>query len=153
VPQAAPSQDSDDALSELTELQTSVHREYDELRAYMQQLAGIEASPMGTGAAIPTRFSLDVKVEGSIDLIDHLLQIAREGISNIRRHAAAATAQIRISSEERSVHISIDDDGVGLHGEPMPWSIASRVRELGGRIEQSPAGEPGSHLRILVPQC
>jgi hypothetical protein len=84
--------DAADAMSELTELQDSVNREYDALRTYMRALAGIPASPMKNASSGSTRFLLDAHISGSIDLVDHVLQIAREGISNIRRHAAAASA-------------------------------------------------------------
>lgn len=141
-----------DALAELTELQGSVNREYDDLRAYMQTLAGIQASPARGTTPRATRFALRVEVEGSTELVDHVLQIAREAVSNVRRHAAAATAAIRVSTEGSQVEITIDDDGVGLASPAAPWSIASRVRELGGRVEVSADGRPGSHLQILLPQ-
>lgn len=145
--------DVNDALSELTELQTSVHREYDELRAYMNDLAGVRSSPAPLAATPATRFSLDVRVDGPIDLVDHLLQIAREGLNNVRRHAAAASAQIRISREGSGVRILLEDDGIGLGNESAPWSIVSRVRELGGRIDTDTGPpETGTRLRIVLPQ-
>ncbi|HXC50020.1 MAG TPA: histidine kinase [Candidatus Limnocylindrales bacterium] len=146
--------DSADALAELTELQTSVNREYDELRSYMSTLAGIPPSSPAAAAAAPgTRFSLNVRVDGSIDLIDHILQIAREGLSNVRRHAAAASARIDVSTDGGFVRISIDDDGVGLTTQSPPWSIASRVSEIGGQIALGGSDLPGSHMQILIPQA
>jgi len=79
-------------MAVLTELQSSVGREYDELRAYMATLAGVPPSPAPVGAPAATRFSLDVRVEASINLVDHILQIAREGLSDVRRHASADAA-------------------------------------------------------------
>lgn len=145
-------QATEDALSELTDLQQSVNREYDELRAYMQTLAGIRPSPAMVGSTPGTYISLRIDVDGSIHLIDHVLQIARESISNVRRHAAAASASIRASGEGPDVRISIDDDGVGLDGQTAPWSIVSRVNEMGGQIQVTESDRPGSHLFILLPQ-
>jgi signal transduction histidine kinase len=143
----------DDALAELTDLQSSVHREYDELREYMSTLAGVPPSPAAVGAPAKTTFSLNVQVEGSIDLIDHILQIAREGLTNVRRHAHAASAQINVSTEGSYVRISIEDDGVGLSDQSAPpWSIASRVNEVGGQIQLGKGELPGSHMLILLPQ-
>lgn len=144
--------DGASALTELTDLQVSVHREYDELRAYMQTLAGVRPSPVPSRPTSGTRFSLTTRVDGSIDLIDHVLQIAREGLSNVRRHAAAASAQIHISIDGAYVRISIEDDGVGLQSDCAPWSIVSRVKELGGQIQVGTDQQPGSHLLILLPQ-
>jgi len=143
--------DAADALSELTDLQSSVNREYDELRAYMSTLAGIPPSPATAGAPPATRFSLNVRVEGSLDLVDHILQIAREGLSNVRRHANAGTARIDMTTEGAHVRISIEDDGVGLKSQTAPWSIASRVNEIGGSIELTDPPR-GSHMLILLPR-
>src|SRR3569832_2526114 len=85
---------TDSVMRELTELQSSVKGEYDDLRVYMQALAGVapSAAPLVTRG---TKFSLHIDVDGTIDLVDHVLQIAREGLSNVRRHADAASAHIR----------------------------------------------------------
>jgi signal transduction histidine kinase len=145
--------DGADALVELTELQESVDREYDELRAYMKELAGIRPSSPSPAVARKTQIKLGIHIEGSIDFADHVLQIAREGLANVRRHAAAATARVQISVEDGQVRISIEDDGVGLKDTAAPWSIASRVRELGGHIHVDDDRRTGSHLLILLPQA
>lgn len=144
---------TEDVMSDLTDLQLSVHREYDELRSYMQSLAGVPPSPASAGLQRRTRVALDVRVEGSMDLVDHVLQIAREGLSNVRRHAEADSARIEVRPEDSRVRISIDDDGVGLRKQSAPWSIVSRVRELDGEIQVTADERPGSHLLILLPQC
>jgi len=139
-------------LTELTELQASVQRESEDLRTYTRSLAGLEAqSTMGDGA-MPTRLWVSADLSGSFDLVDHILQIAREGISNVRRHARARTAKIEIRTDQSQVHVSIEDDGVGFQVDATPWSIASRVREIGGRIQIVAAEGRGAHLLITVPQ-
>jgi len=145
--------DAADAMSELTELQDSVNREYDALRTYMRALAGIPASPMKNASAGSTRFLLDAHISGSIDLVDHVLQIAREGISNIRRHAAAASARIDIRTQDSQLRISIEDDSVGFANDTVPWSIVSRVKEMGGSVDVSADRRAGAQLSILLPQC
>jgi signal transduction histidine kinase len=118
----------------------------------MRELADIPSTPTKVGRRVTTQFQLSVQVAGPIDLVDHVLQIAREGISNVRRHAAAESASIDICREDSHLHISIVDDGVGFSASPVPWSIVSRVRELGGRIELSGDHRPGAHLSIVLPQ-
>ena len=44
----------------------------------------------------------------------HLLQIVREALSNIHRHAAASKAGVSIVLEDNKVKVKIWDDGVGL---------------------------------------
>jgi signal transduction histidine kinase len=138
------------AMTVLTDLQSSVSREYDDLREYMVNLAGVHSSPAATGAPRSTQFSLDIRVDGPIDLMDHVLQIAREGLSNVRRHAEAASAAIRVSVEDSKIRIVIEDDGVGLKSQTAPWSIASRVDEVGGDLQLADS-KRGSRMQILLP--
>ena len=81
--------------------------------------------------------------------------IAREGLSNVQRHATrvARTARSRSATEPARVRIDIEDDGVGFAAADVtPWSIASRVREIGGRHRdrERPAAQ-GAHLSITLP--
>jgi signal transduction histidine kinase len=141
-----------EVLPDLTELQDSVKREYDELRSFSRSLVGLDATPSGGETDTAPRLSLRADLSGSPDLVDHVLQIAREGIANVRRHARAANASIEIQADPRQVRVSIEDDGVGFQSDAPPWSIASRVREFGGRI-QIVAGEGGARLLITVPHA
>jgi two-component system sensor histidine kinase DesK len=139
-------------LVELDELQRGVTREYDELRAYVRSLADRTTSPaVGDQAPSTTRFVVRAEFAGSGDLVEHVLQILREGALNVRRHARARSASIAVRTVETEVLVQIDDDGVGFgEGAEPPWSIASRVRELAGALR---LGEgPGAHLSIALPQ-
>jgi two-component system nitrate/nitrite sensor histidine kinase NarX len=141
-----------EALTELTDLQTSVQREYDDLRRYARSLAGVEETPVLHGEDPATRLVVSAEVEGSVDLVEHVLGIAREGLSNVRRHAGARSARIAIRSDPAAVHIDIEDDGVGFAAADVtPWSIASRVREIGGRVEIVNDRPRGAHLAITLP--
>src|SRR5580765_3912738 len=142
----------DEVLTDLTELQESVNREYDELRKYARSLAGVEVTPTANEGARDTVAFMRAEVSGPIALLDHVLSIAREGLQNVRRHAGAKSASIEIRGDDRHVHIRIDDDGVGL-GAEAPWSIASRVKEIGGHIRIDGDGRPGAHVAITLPQA
>jgi signal transduction histidine kinase len=76
----------------------------------------------------------------------------REGIANVRRHARAQHASIEIQTGPNEVRVSIEDDGVGFQGAVPPWSIASRAREFGGRIDIVAEGA-GARLLITVPHA
>lgn len=141
-----------EALTDLTELQESVKREFDDLRRYARSLAGVEAAPNLGQDHCGTRLALRADMSGSLALIEHVLGIAREGVSNVRRHAQATTAQIDIREEDVRIRIDIRDDGVGFAGEVTPWSITSRVREIGGNIRIVGDGASGAHLLITLPQ-
>jgi signal transduction histidine kinase len=139
-------------LDELTELQDSVKREFDQLRSYTRSLAGLEDTAAVVEEDSGVQLSVRADLSGSVDLVDHVLQIVREGILNVRRHAHARKAMIEIRTDDAQVHVSIADDGVGFHGDAPPWSIASRVREVGGRIQIVADERPGAHLLITLPQ-
>ncbi|HVO26532.1 MAG TPA: histidine kinase [Candidatus Margulisiibacteriota bacterium] len=145
-------QSAAETSAELAELQQSVQREYDSLRAYMRSLAGLEVAPESGNEAPPTRLVVNAHVSGSVELVDHVLQIAREGINNVRKHAHARTATIKIETEQSLVHIRIADDGVGFRDAAPPWSIASRVKEIGGRLQILGNQEGGACLSITLPQ-
>jgi signal transduction histidine kinase len=141
-----------DVLPDLTELQESVTREHDELRSFSRSLVGLEVTPARRDSDSAARLSLRAELAGSLDLVDHVLQIAREGIANVRRHARAANARIEIQAQPREVRVSIADDGVGFQSDTLPWSIESRVREVGGSV-QIVADKEGARLLITVPHA
>lgn len=141
------------ALTDLTELQESVKREFDDLRRYARSLAGVEVTPSLDADHRGTRLALTAELAGSVELIDHVLGIAREGVSNVRRHARAMNAHIDIRGGSDDIRIDIQDDGVGFESETTPWSIASRVREIGGHIEMINHQQRGAHLAITLPRA
>lgn len=141
-----------ETLADLTELQDSVQREFDDLRRYARALAGVETTAGVEMVNTATQLSISAEMSGSVDLVEHVLGIAREGIANVRRHARATVAKIQIRADLSQVHINIEDDGVGFRGAVTPWSIASRVKEIGGQICIIDSQRPGAHLRITLPQ-
>jgi signal transduction histidine kinase len=93
-----------------------------------------------------------VDLEGSAALVDQVLRIVREGVTNVRRHADANTAVIRAECDGGRVAISIDDDGRGFSDDAQgPWSIVSRVTELGGSLGLGDGDRPGAHITISLP--
>ena len=144
---------SNEALLDLSELENSVNREYDELRGYLRSLVGAVAPPRWRRSAQQTRFTINAQFDGSADLVEQVLQILREAVSNVVHHAQArdATMSVRVSREE--FLITIDDNGLGFQ-EPaqLPWSIASRVTELGGDMQLISTKGPGAHLAITFPR-
>jgi signal transduction histidine kinase len=141
-----------DALAELTELQSGIAREYDEVRSYIRSLAGVEAkvSRVAAATAADPRCHIQASFAGPGLLCEHLLQIILEGLRNARRHGMANSVTIKASEAEDKVLITIDDDGVGFPDTVgPPWAIASRVAELEGRLSLASKGSP--RLEIEVP--
>jgi signal transduction histidine kinase len=83
-------------------------------------------------------------------------RIVQESLTNIARHAGAATASVRIDCRPDALAIRIDDDGkatpdavlvpgVGLLG------MRERVTALGGRLRAEPRCEGGFTVQAELP--
>jgi signal transduction histidine kinase len=141
--------------SQLADLQSGVTREYDELRRYVRSLTDLEASAAAyADVESPTRFTIRLDFTGVGERTDHVLQIVREAVANVRRHARAGSATVTCVAHDHALLIRIDDDGVGFaHDTAVPWSIASRTAELGGTARIVPGEGPGAHLAVTVPRA
>lgn len=150
---------ADDVLAELAGLRKRVNVEHDSLRAYMRSLTRVRSRQARAKQPLvehqtDTKFSVNVNFAGSGTVLDEVLQILREGIRNVRRHAQANSAAVTVRSDGAQVFVEIDDDGVGFAGEvEEPWTIASRVRELGGRLRINNGPSSGAHLEINLAQA
>lgn len=141
----------DRALAELADLQTGIQREYEEVRAYVRSL--VELDRRIDDAPKPPDVVLDIEATFRCDgaTAEHILLIMLEGVRNARQHAGAVTASVRAREAEGGLQITIRDDGAGFPaGASAPWSIASRVAELGGGVEVD-ADQPGGRLVIEIP--
>jgi signal transduction histidine kinase len=104
--------------------------------------------------------SFDIDIDGKVAKMLpgeerlQLLQIAREGLSNIVRHAHATSGRIALWKRNGCIRLEVSDNGrgfdpkinkgpgLGLH------HIAARVQKLGARLELFAA--PNEGTRILV---
>lgn len=102
---------------------------------------------------------IDAKVAGSLsrDRAAQLLQIAREGLANIVRHAKARAGRVSLCQRGRTVRLEVADDGVGFNttgkeGKGLGLHhIAARVRKLGGRLEVNSTLSKGSSIVVEIP--
>ncbi|MEU5942349.1 histidine kinase [Micromonospora sp. NPDC047548] len=83
-------------------------------------------------------------------------RIVQESLTNIARHAAAATASVRIDYRPDALAIRVDDDGKATPvTAPMPGvgllGMRERVTALGGRLRAEPRGEGGFTVRAELP--
>lgn len=143
---------TDDAAHEMRELQSGVRREFDELRSYIRSLAECEPPAPRRGDHDETCFTVDLNIAGTRTRVEHILGIALEGIRNTAQHAHALSASIAAHVTTAGGEIVLRDNGVGFDDPSTPpWSIASRVREIGGSLAITPGGGSGAHLVITVP--
>jgi signal transduction histidine kinase len=86
---------------------------------------------------------------------DHLLQIAREALSNIARHSGASRATLSLRREGNDAVLVVTDNGRGFEpseaAEPGHYGLANlreRAAAIGGQITID--SEPGQGTRIIV---
>ena len=84
----------------------------------------------------------------------HLLQIAREALSNCARHAQASQAWVHLKQIGEEVELLIEDDGCGVtpgfdqrqhHGLNI---MQERARSLHGSLQLSPRAPQGTRLLL-----
>jgi len=83
----------------------------------------------------------------------HVLQIAREALTNAARHANAQEVTVRLEYTPTKLCLSITDDGVGLSSIPNSnghglRNIRERTRLLNGMLDIDTA--PGEGLTVLL---
>ncbi|MBX9399211.1 sensor histidine kinase [Streptomyces sp. TRM72054] len=83
-------------------------------------------------------------------------RIVQESLTNIARHANAATASVRIDCRPDALAIRVDDDGKATpERAPAPGvgllGMRERVTALGGRLRAEPRGEGGFTVQAELP--
>ncbi len=83
-------------------------------------------------------------------------RIVQEALTNVARHAAAATASVRIDHRPDCLAIRVDDDGTATPGStPEPGvgllGMRERVTALGGRLRAGPREEGGFTVQAELP--
>ncbi|MFI6289054.1 histidine kinase [Streptomyces sp. NPDC051018] len=83
-------------------------------------------------------------------------RIVQESLTNIARHADAATASVRIDCRPDALTIRVDDDGRAAPGAaPAPGvgllGMRERVTALGGRLSAEPRGGGGFTVQAELP--
>ena len=86
----------------------------------------------------------------------HVLQIVREALSNMVRHARARTARVSLRGEaDGAVCLAVEDDGSGIGAPPADSRnhhglaiMRERARSMGGEIEIAPMDEHGTRVCV-----
>ena len=113
-----------------------------------------------SAAGVPT----GVRVTGAerplpADAEESLFRAAQEGLTNVRKHAGAARAELVLDySEPAAVRLEVRDDGAGTAGDggaaPPGFGllgVRERAAHVGGRMTLESVPGRGSTLRVEVP--
>jgi signal transduction histidine kinase len=97
-------------------------------------------------------------------VVDDVVAVAREGLSNVARHAQAGRASVRLVAGPTTLALEICDDGVGVREDHLRSGLANlqrRAERLGGRLRiepdradgttDEPHSRPGTRLTWTIP--
>jgi signal transduction histidine kinase len=88
------------------------------------------------------------------DVAADVVQLAREALSNVSRHAQATTCRVSLYRDDDTVVLEVDDDGQGFdpatarpEGQGL-GNLRTRVQALGGRVELASHQDEGTRVRV-----
>ncbi|HEX6349127.1 MAG TPA: PAS domain S-box protein [Candidatus Dormibacteraeota bacterium] len=86
-----------------------------------------------------------------------VVQLLRESLSNVSRHAAAATCRVSLHEEDGAARLEVDDDGRGFdamsadgQGQGLR-NLRERAAALGGKLEVESTPGEGTTVRVRIP--
>jgi signal transduction histidine kinase len=83
-------------------------------------------------------------------------RVIQEALTNVARHAAAHAVRVGLAVEPAFIRITIEDDGVGVAGLPVPrlglLGIQERLGALAGRVEVITSRGAGFRLEATIPR-
>ena len=123
----------------------------------LAQLEGVVAGARAAGVDVQLDVSGNPRdLPTGVDLAAY--RIIQESLTNVIRHARAATARIGIAYRGGDLLIQVDDDGrgAGLRDESAPGGngllgMRERATALGGELEAGPLAGGGFRVRARLP--
>ena len=111
------------------------------------ELRGVEKVDVAVDAALAARLSAH-----STDIV----QLTREALSNVARHAQAGTAMVRLHRDGPQAVLIVEDDGIGFDPENSSAgngirNMRERAAKLGGQLHVRSGRGRGTSLRISFP--
>ncbi len=158
----------------LGELQEHLNTSMAELRRFIYDLRPVRLTELGLVGATEywvreitrgTGVHGRVRAPGRLPALEPaeeacLYRVAKEAVSNVMKHAGAASFEVRFEADDDGVTMTISDDGRGFDvgavfaGETQGMglrSIRQRVDADGGRLSVESVPGRGTHLTVFMP--
>ena len=108
-------------------------------------------------AGVVTVVEIDPEAAGTLaDVAPDIVQLAREALSNVSRHAQATTCRVSLYRDGGAVVLEVDDDGQGFDptlarpGGQGLGNLGARAESLGGRVEIDSRSSEGTRVRVQL---
>ncbi|UHD15423.1 ATP-binding protein [Thiocapsa bogorovii] len=154
----------------LAELREGVNNAYRQLRELLTTFRlkmderGLNAALEATVGEYRERGTTEIRLDNRLPAVMlspneeiHVLQIVREALSNVIRHAGASQALLRLSVGGAGIRVTLDDDGRGIDPHAVPRGhyglsiMRERAAGLGGDIEIAPGPHGGTRVQLTFP--
>jgi signal transduction histidine kinase len=164
-------------VQELQQVQDLARSQVRELRAFLHSMRPVELD--GANLSVAARRVIDnfqkesgipvtlVGGDASLGLPDgmvaEVLQMIREALHNVQKHASASRVAVSIEKGEKLLEVSVDDNGRGFHFSGTynleelellqlgPASLKRRARSLNGDLVLESRPGQGAGLKMRIP--
>jgi len=173
VSDSVSSQNTVQALTELSDIRQIVQDTYEDIRESIDQLTTeIRNLPIIPALANYTReFSDNNAIRVQFDVPKafpqlspvaelQLLRITQEALTNVRRHALATKVEVKLEKTKQTVEMLVKDNGQGFNLADLEKSppgyhglniIRERAEGLGGSLNISTAPGEGTEVKVSLP--
>ncbi len=159
--------DAADVQRRIARAVESIDATVKEIRSTIFALQDLPSAEKGTRARLlavgeemasllgfPPRMRLDGPIDTAVgaELLEHLVPVLRESLTNVAKHAGASTVVVRVEVVGDVVEMEVRDDGVGLPEQLRAngmgiGNVRERAALLGG--EASVTSVPEGGVRVL----
>lgn len=110
-------------------------------------------------SAVDVVFDMPSELPALTDQQRHnVLQVVRESLANVARHAEASHVKITIYATEKKLHVAIQDDGKGFDTAQASetshfglQNLAKRAKRLGGTLQIESQLSQGTTIYLVIP--
>ncbi|MBL3619602.1 MAG: type IV pili methyl-accepting chemotaxis transducer N-terminal domain-containing protein [gamma proteobacterium endosymbiont of Lamellibrachia anaximandri] len=162
-------QDQESILSITQVLRSALNGAYRQLRELLTSFrlrvneAGLDAALENTVREYADRSGIRIELVDRVancrfspNAEIHVIQIIREALSNVIRHASATTAQVLLECQaDGVVRVRVEDDGIGITGENGDMMqhygltiMTERAAWLGGELSITEADNGGTRIEL-----
>jgi signal transduction histidine kinase len=127
----------------------------------LSRAPGVDASSAGLRGTIPAP-PVNFDVSGAPRPLPMatevvLLRVCQEALANVRKHAGARSAAVRLDYDPDAIRLEISDDGAGfdparVNGGYGLRGMRARVAEAGGTLTVRSAPGAGTQVSAMVPE-
>jgi signal transduction histidine kinase len=118
-----------------------------------------EAKDLAKTAGVQSRVAISDDV-GRLDPVIEtaIYRVVQESLHNVAKHAQAHNVNIRMERKGETLHLMIEDDGVGIRAVSNPLrpsfgmaGMQERVSTLGGQMKVTSIKGEGTKISVTVP--